>query len=136
MSGLAGVTSRMLARYGRPMVLQRRVGKTDAFTSITRFGKDSAYRPQDLIGLVKQGDLKVIIGPDLGAITSPLKTPDQILIDGRAYTIQGATPRHVGTMLDGYELWVRGGSPAASRALVREILDRYATTNDDKDADR
>jgi hypothetical protein len=36
----------------------------------------------------------------------------------------------------GVELWVRGGAPAASRALAREILDRYVTLTDDKDTDR
>jgi len=105
---LAGVTSRMLARHGRPMVLQRRVGKTEAFTSVTVLGKESAYKPTELVGLVQQGDLKVIIGPDLGAIAAPLKKPDQMLIDGRLHTIQGATPRYAGAAVDGYELWVRG----------------------------
>jgi len=43
---------------------------------------------------------------------------------------------HVYRLATGVELWVRGGSPAASRALVREILNRYATTTDDKDESR
>ncbi|MDB5380226.1 MAG: 38, APCd [Rubritepida sp.] len=106
---LAGTTARMLARFGRGMVLQRRIGKTEAFTSATRLGKESAYKPTELVGLVQQGDLKVIIGPDLGAIAAPLKKPDRILIDGIAYTIQGAIPRYAGAVVDGYELWVRGG---------------------------
>lgn len=36
----------------------------------------------------------------------------------------------------GVELLVRDGAPAASQALVRDILNRYSTTHDDKDADR
>lgn len=43
---------------------------------------------------------------------------------------------HVYRLATGVELWVRSGLPAASRALVREILDRYATPNDDKDESR
>ncbi|MDB5415099.1 MAG: 38, APCd [Rubritepida sp.] len=105
---LAGVTSRMLASHGRPIVLQRRIGKTDAFTSATVQGKESAYKPNELVGLVQQGDLKVVIGPDLGAVAAPLRKPDRILIDDRAFTIQGATPRYAGAAIDGYELWVRG----------------------------
>ncbi len=38
-------------------------------------------------------------------------------------------------LADGVELWVRSGLPAASRALVREILNRYPTT-DEKDDGR
>lgn len=47
-----------------------------------------------------------------------------------------AATAHVYRLATGVELWVRGGLPAASRALVREILDRYATPNDDKDESR
>ncbi len=43
---------------------------------------------------------------------------------------------HVYRLGTGVELWVRSGLSAASRALVREILDRYATPNDDKDESR
>jgi DNA-binding transcriptional MerR regulator len=42
---------------------------------------------------------------------------------------------HVYRLATGVELWVRSGLPAASRALVREILNRYAT-DEEKDADR
>jgi DNA-binding transcriptional MerR regulator len=38
-------------------------------------------------------------------------------------------------LADGVELWVRNGLTAASRALVREILNRYPTT-DEKDDGR
>jgi DNA-binding transcriptional MerR regulator len=43
---------------------------------------------------------------------------------------------HVYRLDTGVELWVRSGLPAASRALVREILDRYATPHRDKDESR
>lgn len=92
------------------MVLKRQIGTTTTYTEATIRGFASAYRPQDLVGLVKQGDLKVVIGPSLGAIAPPLKKPDRIVIDGRAYVIEGATPRYVGTAIDGHELWVRGGA--------------------------
>lgn len=98
-----------LAQYGRPMTLRRRVGTGNTFTEATVQGYASAYRPEHLTGLVRQGDLKVVIGPDTGAITAPIKGPDALVIDGRTYAVQGATPRMVGATLAGYELWVRGG---------------------------
>ena len=42
---------------------------------------------------------------------------------------------HVYRLATGVELWVRSGLPAASRALVREILSRYAD-DDGKDEGR
>lgn len=46
------------------------------------------------------------------------------------YPADPTATAHVYRLATGVELWVRGGLPAASRALVREILDRYATVND------
>lgn len=44
---------------------------------------------------------------------------------------------HVYRLANGVELWVRSGAPAASRALVREILNRYSTSSPgEKDQDR
>lgn len=44
---------------------------------------------------------------------------------------------HVYRLAPGVELWVRSGTSAASRALAREILERYGNPNaDDKDESR
>ena len=99
----------VLARNGRTMTLRRRVGTSTAFTEVSVTGYATAYRPEQLTGLVKQGDQKIIIGPDLGAITAPIKAPDMVLMDGRSYAVQGATPRMVAGVVVGYEIWVRGG---------------------------
>ena len=106
---LASAVSDMLARNGRAMTLKRRVGTSAAFTEASVTGYASAYRPEQITGLVRQGDLKVVIGPDTGAVAAPLKAPDMIVIDGRSYAVQGATARMVGDAIAGYELWVRGG---------------------------
>lgn len=50
-------------------------------------------------------------------------------------------PKFAGTarvyaVAPGVELWVRDEAPAASRSLASDILTRYATIHDDKDADR
>lgn len=106
---LPDATTRMLARTGRAMTLKRRIGTGATFTEATVQGFASAYRPEHLTGLVRQGDLKVVIGPDTGAVTAPIKAPDMLVVDGRSYAVQGATARMVGDAIAGYELWVRGG---------------------------
>lgn len=99
----------VLARNGRTMTLRRRVGTSATFTEASVTGYATAYRPEQLAGLVKQGDQKIVIGPALGAIAAPLKAPDMIVLDGRSYAIQGATPRMVAGVVVGYEIWARGG---------------------------
>ncbi|MEZ4298305.1 MAG: MerR family transcriptional regulator [Polyangiaceae bacterium] len=53
-----------------------------------------------------------------------------------AFTEGPAPTAQVYRLAPGVELWVRSGLDAASRALVREILTRYSTDNDEKDSDR
>jgi len=50
-------------------------------------------------------------------------------------TVSQSTAR-IYQLAPGVELLVRDGLPAPSHALVREILNRYLTITDDKDADR
>lgn len=66
---------------------------------------------------------------DTSVAVRPQPLPEPFPFDPRATA-------HVYRLATGVELWVRGGSPAASHALVREILERYATTTDDKDESR
>lgn len=106
---LADIPARLLARNGRAMTLRRRIGTGGTFTEATVQGYAGAYKPDEITGLARQGDLKVVIGPDTGAVTAPLKAPDAIVFDGRTYAIQGATARMVGDVVAGHELWVRGG---------------------------
>ncbi len=107
---LAGVTGRMLARHGRPMVLRRLVGTGPGYHEVAVRGHLTSYRSNEIIGLVKQGDARVTIGPDLGPITPPLRAADQLVVDGRTWAVQGATPRYSGATLVGWELHVRGGA--------------------------
>jgi DNA-binding transcriptional MerR regulator len=64
--------------------------------------------------------------------------PESPSFPGPEFFPPSSTPgetAHVYRLASGVELWVRSGLPAASRALVREILSQYANP-DEKDADR
>ncbi len=107
---LAGVTGRMLARHGRPMTLRRIAGTGPGYAEATVQGHLTSYRPNEIAGLVKQGDARVTIGPSIGPIAPPLRAADQLVVDGRTWAVQGATPRYSGGTLVGWELHVRGGA--------------------------
>lgn len=108
MSALAGVTARMLARVGRPMVLKRRQGTSDTFATVTVQGYLVAFAPGEITGEVRQGDARITIGPNAGALGA-IRTGDFVAVDGAEWAVLGVSPRHVGPAVAGYALWVRGG---------------------------
>lgn len=105
---LAGVTSRMLARHGSMMTLRRRVGTSAAFTSVDRLGKRVAFNPDEIQGALQQGDCRVTIGPDTGAL-GEVRRNDIVVDDGQEWLVMGCSKIKAGAQLDGYRLWVRGG---------------------------
>lgn len=108
---LAGTVTRMLARNGRPMTLRRRVGTALAtFNSATVQGFLVSFAPQEVIGLVQQGDARVTISPDVGATLAAPRENDVLLVDGKAWRVMGAHALYAGTTLAGWRLWVRGGA--------------------------
>lgn len=110
---LAGVTARMLARYGRTIMLRRRVGMSSAFTDIALLGRIRDVRPDELVGGVKQGDAKVVVeaAPVLAAAGfAPPRKGDFIVAEGRTWAVEGCETRFIATGVDGYELHLRGGS--------------------------
>ena len=106
MRALADARRRLLARKGRPMTLMRLNGPS---VSLIGFARD--YRPDELVGGLAQGDVRVEIGADEIAASSwpaPPKKLDRITIDGRTYTVQGASAVYDGPTLAGYSIWARG----------------------------
>jgi hypothetical protein len=101
-------TSALLARYGRPVTLRRRVGTTPAFTEVTVNGTLRGYSAQELQGGVLQGDSAVVLDAATGALGVP-KRGDFLVVDGRTWAVQGAVPRALGAAVVGYDVWVRGG---------------------------
>lgn len=98
--------------YGRAMVLRRRVGTTNAFTSVSLKGIFRSYSPGELLAGIAQGDARVVIlNKEMAAASwpAPPAKGDQLVIAGRIWTLMGAYPRTLGEVVLVFELWVRGG---------------------------
>ena len=96
-----------LRRAGRPMPLKRRIGTTGAFAECAVYGRSRSYQPQELVGLVVQGDRKVRIAQrDIAAAGWPGPPKKGDFLDGGA--VQGAEPLYEAEALVGFVVWVRG----------------------------
>jgi hypothetical protein len=109
MGAQAQARRRQIAGKGRPMAL-RRIGEPDL--PLIGFLRD--YQPQELLGGVQQGDVRVeILAEEIAAAgwTTPPAKPDRLVVDGRSYAIQAAArPVHEGADLIGWSIWARGGA--------------------------
>jgi hypothetical protein len=98
--------------YGRAMELRRRVGTTNAYTTVPIKGIFRSYTPGELVGGIAQGDARVVITNREIASTgwpAPPTKGDQLVIGGRIWALMGAYPRTLGEVVLVFELWVRGG---------------------------
>lgn len=104
---MIGASDRFLAslrRAGRVMEYKRRVGTTTEFTIVEVHGRSRTYRPDELVGLVVQGDRKIRLSAlETGALGAPKKGD---ILDGGA--VQGAEALYDGEVLVGHVVWVRG----------------------------
>lgn len=104
MNGAAERFLASLKRAGRAMDLKRRVGTTTELTTVTVHGRSRTYKPDELAGLVIQGDRRIRISAlETGALGAPKKGD---ILDGGA--VQGAETLYDGETLCGYVCWVRG----------------------------
>ena len=86
------------------MSYQRRIGTTTAFTTVAVHGRSRQYSPQELVGLVQQGDRRIRISAlETGALGKPQKADK---LDGGA--VQGCEDLYDGSALVGHVVWVRG----------------------------
>ena len=111
MGTLGNARQRLLAARGRPMTLHR-ISVDAPPVTVTVVGTLRLFNPQDLTGAVKQGDARIEIGHDEIAAASwplPPSSPDQVLVDGQTYSVQGAMPVCDGPTIIGWSLHVRGG---------------------------
>ena len=112
MSAAAKITA-ALRQYGRAMTLRRRVGTSAAFAEVVVQGVAREYRPHELVGGLQQGDQQVTVSnaeiAAQSAYAGPPRKGDQILIDGRAWTLQGCETKYLGTTVLAHVLWCRGG---------------------------
>lgn len=107
---VATSVGRMVARNGRPMTLRRRVGTGSTFTTADVTGFMVSFSPQEVAGLVQQGDARVTITPNVGTTLAAPRENDSLLVDGKAWRVMGAQALYAGTTLAGWRLWVRGGA--------------------------
>jgi hypothetical protein len=111
MTGEAAEIALALSENGRFMKLRRRIGTTTSFTDVDVYGADRGYKPQEIAGLLQQGDRSVTIGTAeivTASWPAPPKKGDFLVIDGVSTAVQGAEPRYLGNAVLAYILWVRG----------------------------
>lgn len=100
---------RVLASRGWAMILRRLVPNADP-VDVALLGFARAYRPEEIQGAVKQGDLRVeILNDELSEAGWGAPAHPQKLIDGgRTRTVGSAWPVKEGEAVIGWSLWVTG----------------------------
>jgi len=111
------------ARIGEPVTIRRYSGKGTAravSAEAVAVARVTGYEPKDIVGAIQQGDRKVILLNDPGAVVPtgkaalsmllPLTSDDRLIIRGREVAILGAddSTRRVAGELVAIELQVRG----------------------------
>lgn len=112
MAGFAASRRRLIARFGRPMVLSRpNDAAPPAPLAVT--GTLSSYAPERIAPPKRQGDAEIQLGADelAGAARPKPDLGTWVLVDGVTWAVQGANPVYDGAALIGWALWVRGGEP-------------------------
>lgn len=101
-----------LRKNGRAMKLRRRIGTSATFQEVTVYGVSQGYSPDEILGDISQGDQRVTISNGEIAAAQwpgPPKRGDVLVIDGRAWTVQGSNPRTLGEAVLVHYMHVRGG---------------------------
>lgn len=96
---------RAVASYGQTVILRK---ANTAIGQVSVNGHVRNYKPEELVGIIEQGDSKVILSPT-GLET--FGVPPQngfVVIDGKPRMIKAATPMKVANTLVRIELAVKG----------------------------
>lgn len=106
---------RMLARYGRPMILQRHNPPSGAAPAdLTLQGFMYPFAAEKIAAPIRQGDANAaILNDEIAAAgwPGPPGNGDWLVVDGVSYQIVGADPLYDGATLIGFNMWIRGGEP-------------------------
>lgn len=100
---------RALAADGNDVTLQRLVN--GSLVKVAVRAALAGYEPHQLVGNVKQGDRKVVISNTEIANANwpgPPRSGDQIVIDGRAWAVQGCDPISLGGEYVRHNIQIRG----------------------------
>lgn len=94
------------------MTLRRRIGTGHIFRDVVVYGVAQSYAPDEILGDIAQGDQRVTISDSEIAREvwpGPPRRGDVLLIDGRAWVLQGSAPQNLGTSVLAHVMHVRGG---------------------------
>jgi hypothetical protein len=101
-----------LKKYGRQMLLRRRIGTTSSYQDVTVTGITKGYRPAELMGGLQQGDRYVRISnaeiAAQGVYIGPPRKGDFVVIDGASTAVQGVETERLSAEVLIHTLWVRG----------------------------
>lgn len=101
-----------LRKYGRPMLLRRRIGTTATYQDVSVTGISKGYRPAELLGGLQQGDRYVVISnAEIAAqsvFAGPPRKGDLVTLDGASVAVQGVETQRLSVDTLAHILWVRG----------------------------
>lgn len=108
----ASKVAKAVRKYGRTMLLRRRVGTTSSYTDVPVRAISEGYKPDELVGGLQQGDRHVTFTNDelskQSAFVGPPKKGDFIVVDGVQTAIQGVETMRLGDDVLAHVAWVRG----------------------------
>ncbi len=105
-----GTVAHAIDRVGKPATL-RRVAGPGRFVSVTLKAVWRGYQPQELAGGIVQGDREVRIGnAEIAARKwpGPPRRGDQMILEGRTFTVMAADSPNIGETTAMHILQVRG----------------------------
>ena len=111
MAGEAAKIATALRKYGRTMKLRRRIGTTTSYNDVDVKGTDRGYKPDEIAGLLQQGDRRITISNAEIATTGwpgPPRKGDVLVVDGVSTAVQGSEAKYAATTVIAHVLWVRG----------------------------
>jgi hypothetical protein len=107
---LVDTLRRAIARDGGPLTL-RRVATGQVPVDVAVRGLVRDYRPDELVGNISQGDRRVTLGnAEIAAAGWPLpiRKGDQVLDEGRVYTVQSCNTLRLRGEVARHEIVARG----------------------------
>jgi len=100
-----------IAREGALMTLRRVTGTGDVHFDVEVYGYDSQYKPEEIVGEIAQGDIRVIISNREILARSwpgPPRRSDVVIIDGKPHRVMGNEIQSIGGEVVMHWLQVRG----------------------------
>lgn len=110
MSGFADLHEKLIEKYGEDITLRRINVSPTPNTDITVRARVMGYQPEEMLGGIQAGDIRLIVMASDVTFNPPLKVGDKALVRGKLRNIEAVddnTRRIAGTLI-AYELRARG----------------------------